>query len=155
MVDKITLTLDEYDAANSPITRGSVYITPSTRVPGLIGRAPIEVIFSSDNLATVDLFPNDLIGPLQSNGNPGNSYQISYSDDFPGHPLSWSFYLLSANGPEQKLSDMESISVVRPGSRYLSLPTGAAPPANQIWISDGDGYSGHWIDMATLKGLLG
>lgn len=140
MVDKITLTLDEYDAVNDPITYGSVYITPSMRIPGLIGKVPKEVRFKPNQQATIDLFPNDLIGPLQTNGDPGNSYQISYSPDFPGSPLAWSFYLLSTDGSEQNLSDLEVISVAQAGSRYFPLPSGSLPTSGQVPTFTGSGY---------------
>lgn len=150
MVDKIVVTLDEYDAVNDPIKWGSVYITPSTRIPGLIGKAPYEVKFTSSIPPQVSLYPNDLIGPLQSNGNPGNSYQVSYSDDFPGHPLPWSFYLLSTNGPNQKLSDLATIPLAQSGSRNVPLPAGASPSAGQIWVADGGGNTGHWQNQTGL-----
>ncbi len=125
---KVTLVLDEGDAGENPVTCGSVRIVPSQRLPDPadqleIGQAPVRARFGDSGPPSVELVPNDLIGPQQPGGNPGWSYTIYY-DGVPGDPEPWSFWVLWSDGPEQRLSDLAEAPVEQAGQRYLPLSGG-------------------------------
>jgi hypothetical protein len=119
---KVTLTLDEADAAGNPLSSGSVRIVPSTRFADtadslIVGQVPVRADFTSAGAPTVELYPNDLVGP-QSGGSPQWAYTIYY-DSVPGNPPSWSFQVLSTNGDTQSLHALSPVSQPAAYSPYV------------------------------------
>lgn len=158
MTDLIKVILDEGGPDKNLVRKGYCQIIPSMRFPDttdglIVGRITADAFFDRSSEAPyVMLLPCDLVGPQTDDG-PGWNYLIKYSTDFPGRPQTWAFNLLSTNGSEQKLSDLATVPVARPGQQYIPIPSGSAPDVNQIWISDGNGYTGHWgsLDSGTDK----
>lgn len=158
MTELITLILDEAGPDNQFIHEGECVIVSSARFPNpadsnIVGFYGVRVKFREfPSPPSVKLYPCDLIGPQKDDDTPGWSYVINYSTNFPGHPASWSFYLLSTDGPVQRLSNLVAVPVSQPGQQYLPIPAGGAPDANRVWVSDGVGYSGHWVDPSVASG---
>lgn len=132
---KVTLTVDSADASGALFTRGAVRILPSfTRLGDtadqvLIEQAPARVVFpAAGGPPSVDLFPNDLIGP-QNAGGPGWSWTVYY-DGCPGNPRPWSFYLLSTGGAAQRLSGLAEVPAALPftpgGDKSFTQPFSVA-----------------------------
>jgi hypothetical protein len=125
--ERITLVLDEGGADGNLIVRGSAVIVPSLRFPDpadqmIIGQAPVRAVFGASGSPQVKLYPNDLIGPQQEDGNPGWAYTVTYDSSVPGAPAPWSFWLLSTGGSPQYLSDLASVPPAQPGQQYVPLP---------------------------------
>lgn len=157
MTQKVTLVLDSADAEGNLFTRGSVRIFPGARIPDaadqvLLEAAPARVSFpKTGGPPSVDLFPNDLIGPQQDDGTPGWTYTVYY-DGCPGNPDSWSFYLLSTDGAEQRLSSLASVPAAQPGAQYLPLPAGnRVAGAVPVW----DGTQLVWSTAVVLDTTFG
>ena len=111
---KITFTVDCATPDGRPFRRGAVRILPSARIPDtvdqvLIEQTPVRVTFDGIKSPTVDLYPTDLIGPQPQ----GWWYQVFY-DSCPGNPAPWDFFLLSANGPTQRLSQYAPVAGTQP-----------------------------------------
>ena len=117
---KVTLIVDSSDIQGNPFTYGAMHFVPSMRIPDPDGEVLLEVAeaiarFGGSGIPQIDLYPNDLLGPGQSDGTPGWVYTVEYHE-CPGNPSSWSFYLLSTNGTPQRLSSLAETPVAQPGS---------------------------------------
>lgn len=172
---KVTVVLDIADIGGNLFSRGSVRIFPSVRLPDpadqvLLEQAPARASFGRTGPPGVDLYPNDLIGPQNGNGTPGWTYTVYY-DGCPGNPAPWSFYLLSANGGTQRLSELAAVPAAQPGAQYVPLPNAPPSSASQVlglasdspmvteWVdqSGGGGGSGTVtsVSVATANGFAG
>jgi hypothetical protein len=156
---KITLICDSGTADGNLYTRGALRIVPSfTRLGDvadqvLIEQAPVRVFFpEEDGPPSVDLYPNDLIGPQNQDGTPAWAYTVYY-DGCPGSPPQWSFWLLSTNSSEQRLSGMEEVQPLALADKNYTQPfsvtdTVAVPhnlgkyPAVTVMDSAGDQVDG-------------
>lgn len=150
---KVTLVIDCASADGTPFTRGAVRVLPSfTRLGDpadqvLIEQAPARVSFAGCTTApSVDLFPNDLIGP-QGVSAPAWSYTVYY-DGCPGNPQPWSFQLLSTGGTVQRLSSLAQSPVAQAWQPYMPAPAGTATPG-YVPVATGAGEGSAWGPSGT------
>jgi len=113
---KITLICDSGTADGNLYTRGALRIVPSFTRFGdvadqvLIEQAGVRVTFPGcDGPPSAELFPTDLIGPQPQ----GWQYTVYY-DGCPGNPPAWNFFLESANGATQRLSELVAVPGLEP-----------------------------------------
>ena len=116
---KVTVVLDSADLSGHPFQYGYVIISQQLRIPDdedevLLEPSSNRVYFAGEGVPTIDLYPNDLIGPQQDDDTPGWYYQIEYFL-CPGDPPPWNFYLLSTNGDTQNLRDIAEEPMALPG----------------------------------------
>jgi hypothetical protein len=116
---KVTVVIDSATVDGVPFTYGYVTITQQLRIPSdedqvLIEPSSVRLYFGETGMPQEDLYPNDLLGPLQGDGTPGSYYTIEYFN-CPGDPGPWSFYLLSTDGETQYLRDLAEQPMALPG----------------------------------------
>jgi len=154
----IKLILDEGAASGKLANKGYCLITPTMRFGDpddniIVGRGAQIAHFRQGVAPFVLLYPNDLIGPQQEDGNPGWGYQIEYSTDFPGHPNSWTFYLKSTDGATQRLSQLVGTPIAQRGLQYVPLPVNPADDSSQILgISSLSPLVTEWVDLPIDSG---
>lgn len=129
-VQYVTVILDRYDGSGSLVTQGRASWAPSQELPDpadqmLVGQQPVTADFDADGPPSVKLAANDTIGPQQENGNPGWTWDVTYLW-VPGAPAAESYYILSANGDTQRLSQLAQTPAAEPGQQYVPLRGGVA-----------------------------
>ena len=146
------LILDEADSGGNLIIRGTVTIALSQRVPDagddlIFGQAPVTGVFRAGGPPSVRLPFNDTFGP-QGDDAPGTTYTITYNG-VPGSPAQWSFYFISTNGDEQRLSAIASTPAAQPGQMYVPLPD--TPPADDtqvLGLSSASPLVTEWVEQS-------
>ncbi len=150
----VTVVLDRYDGAGNPLVSGGGTFTPSQDFPDpadqmLVGQAPVPFSFRSGSLPSVKVIANDTAGP-QGESSPGWTWNVAYSASTPGGPVAASYYILSANGTTQYLSDLAAVPAAQPGQQYVPWPS-TPPEAGQVlgwdgeeteWVADSGGGGG-------------
>lgn len=147
----VKVILDRYDGGQNPYARGGGWAMPSTEFPDpgdqmLIGRAPVPFTFRPGSAPPfIEVIANDSAGPQQEDGTPGWSWVISYDRETPGSPQPASYYVLSANGTTQRLSQLATAPVAQPGQQYVPAPN-VPPGSGQVlgW----DGSETEWVDQS-------
>lgn len=147
----VTVVMDRYDGAGNPVVQGSASWAPSMELPDpadrmLIGQGPVPAVFRAGSLPTVWLIANDSIGP-QGSSAPGWTWNVTY-DGVPGSPAAASYYVVTANGATQYLSELATVPAAQPGQQYLPLTSGPPPTAGEVPVFTGAGY-------ATAPGVSG
>jgi hypothetical protein len=152
----VTVLLDRYDGAGNPLVRGRALWAPSLDFPSpelqqLIGRAPVSGAFRAGSLPVVSLLACDTAGPQKPDGTPGWTWNVWY-EGVPGHPQPASYYIVTASGLTQRLSDLAQVPVAQPGQQYLPVPQGT-PAAGQVPVvalsGDGSGWYLDWEPNGT------
>jgi hypothetical protein len=144
-ISLVRLNVDEGDASGALLSSGQATITLSSRVPVpendiIAGQKPIVIKFTGGGMPPyTNLFPNDLIGPQTDDG-PGTYYTISYQSMQPVPPT-WSFQIISTDGPEQYLSHKSANPLPADYPNFLPVSTGAAPAAGQVPVFTGTGFN--------------
>src|ERR1700744_4116665 len=104
---KVTVVIDSATIDGNPYTFGYLKLSQKLRIPSdedqlLFEPSSVRVYFDGEGIPEEELYPNDLLGPLQQDGSPGSYYEVEYKN-CPGDPEPWQFYLLSTNGERQYL----------------------------------------------------
>lgn len=133
----VTVILDRYDGAGNPVVQGTATWTPSQDLPDpadtmLVGMGPVTAVFRAGSLPTVKLIANDSIGPQQEDGTPGWTWNLSYTG-VPGSPAAASYYVITANGSTQYLSELAPTPAAQPGGS--TCPCRTRPRPTTRWCS--------------------
>lgn len=124
----VTVILDRYDGSRGLITQGMASWSPSMELPDpadrmLVGQAPVTAGFGSDSPPSVQLVPNDAIGPQQGNGTPGWTWDVTYQW-VPGAPATASYYVCAGPASFTATDAAPSVFTWTPTGALTTLPNG-------------------------------